>query len=61
MKRLVTFEEVTRKTVIIEGEFMTDIMDKAHEYLENPSETINFDKNPDSYDISIKKIKEVIV
>lgn len=60
MKQLVVFEEVTRKAIVIEGEFMTDIMDKAHACLENPSEMIDFEKNPDYYDVSIKKIKEVI-
>ena len=59
MKAKVTFKEMTTKTIDIEGIDIFDIMGLAEKYAENPSETINFEKNPDSYMIEITNIKEI--
>ena len=59
MKCKVTFKEVTTKTIEIEGVDIFDVMGLAQEYAENSSEKIDFEKNPDEYEIAVTKIKEM--
>jgi hypothetical protein len=59
MKCNVTFTEVTKKTIEIEGVDIFDVMGLAQSYAENPSEKIDFEKNPDDYEVVVTKIKEV--
>ena len=55
----VTFVELTRKTIVIKGNDIFDIMGKAEEYTDDPSENIDFSKNFDDYEVCVTKIKEV--
>ena len=59
MKCKVTYKEVTTKTLEIEGVDIFDVMGLAQSYAEAPSEKIDFEKNPDDYEVCVVKIKEV--
>ena len=56
MKAMVTFTEVTKKTIEIEGNDIIDIMGKAEEYIDDPSENIDFSKNFDDYEVCVTKM-----
>lgn len=56
---MVTFAELTKKTIEVEGNDIFDIMGKAEEIASNNIEDIDFEKNPDSYEVCVTKIKEV--
>lgn len=59
MKCNVTFTEITKKTIEIEGKDIFDVMGLAEEYATENVQVIDFEKNPDSYEIAVTKIKEV--
>ena len=59
MKCKVTFKEVTTKTIEIEGPNIFEIMGLAEEYTQDPAEKIDFEKEPDCYEVAVTKIKEV--
>lgn len=59
MKAMVTFAELTKKTIEIEGDSIYDIMGKAEEIATENVQVVDFEKNPDSYEVCVIKIKEV--
>ena len=59
MKCNVTFTEITKKTIEIEGKDIFDVMGLAEEYATENVQKIDFEKNPDSYEIAVTKIKEI--
>lgn len=58
MKFDVTFVEKTTKTVTIEADSLEKANEIAREYLDDPAECIDFEKNFDGYDTYIEKIKQ---
>ena len=59
MKCMVTFAELTKKTIEIEADNIFEIMGKAEEIASGNVQEIDFEKNPDSYEVCVTKIKEV--
>lgn len=60
MKVAIVFKEVTQKTIIIEGENLKEILKKEQEYLDNPSELIDFEKEPDYYNVFVDERKDIV-
>ena len=54
----VTFIEKVTKTVTIEADSLEQANEIAKEYLDDPAECIDFEKNFDGYDTYIEKIKQ---
>ena len=59
MKCKVTFKETTVKTIEIEGKDVFDIMGLAENYATENVAMIDFEKNPDRYEIEVSNLKEV--
>lgn len=59
MKFAATFIEKTVKTIIIEAEDADEAQAVANECLDDISEYIDFEKNPNDYDVYCDEIKEV--
>lgn len=59
MKCMVTFAELTKKTIEIEGKDIFDIMGLAEDYATEYVDKIDFEKDPDSYEVCVTKIKEI--
>lgn len=59
MKCMVTFAELTKKTIEIEADNIFEIMGKAEEIASENTQEIDFKKNFDSYEVCVTKIKEV--
>ena len=59
MKCKVTFTEVTKKTIEIEADNIFEIMGRAEDIATENIQEIDFEKNPDSYEVLVTKIKEV--
>lgn len=59
MKCMVTFAELTKKTIEIEADNIFEIMGRAEEIASGNVQEIDFEKNPDSYEVRVTKIKEV--
>lgn len=57
MKFDVTFVEKVTKTVTIEADSLEKVNEIAREYLDDPAEYIDFEKNFDGYDTYIEKLK----
>lgn len=51
LKQRITFLEQTWKTVEITGNTQDEIDDKVYDALDSVSEVIDFDKNPDMYEV----------
>lgn len=58
MKYKVTFKEVTAKTVEIEADNLDHAETIANEMLDDVYGSINFEKNPDDYDVFVDNISE---
>ena len=58
MKYNVTFKEVTIKTIEIEADDLDHAQVIANEMLDDVYENINFEKNPDYYDVFVDNITE---
>ena len=58
MKYKVTFKEVTAKTVEIEADNLDHAQAIASEMLDDIYGNINFEKNPDDYDVFVDNISE---
>lgn len=58
MKFDVTFVEKVTKIVTIEADSLEKVNEIAKEYLDDPAEYIDFEKNFDGYDAYIEKIKQ---
>ena len=59
MKYAATFIEKTKKTIIIEAADEDEAQVIVNECLDNVSENIDFEKNPDDYDVYCDEIKEI--
>lgn len=59
MKCKVTYVEMTTKTIEIEGKDIFDVMGLAEDYATENVDKIDFEKNPDKYEVLVTKIKEV--
>ena len=59
MKCNVTFTEITKKTIEIEGKDIFDVMGLAEEYATENVQAIDFEKDPDSYEVAVTRIEEV--
>ena len=59
MKANVTFKEITVKTIEIEGDNLDDIREKAAYYATEDTSVINFEKNPNRYEVEITDVKEI--
>ncbi len=59
MKFDMTFVEKTVKTITVEVNNRDELVDIMHECMDNISDRIDFEKNPDSYEIYCDEIKEV--
>lgn len=57
MKYYVTFKEITKKTIGIEVDNQDHAQIIADEMLDNIAE-IDFEKNPDYYDVYVESIKK---
>ena len=58
MKYDVTFKEVTIKTVEIEADNLDNAQAIANEMLDDVYGNINFEKNPDYYDVFVDNVRE---
>ena len=58
MKYDVTFKEVTIKTVEVEADNLDHALTIANEMLDDVYGNINFEKNPDDYDVFVDNISE---
>lgn len=58
MKYNVTFKEVTEKIIEIEADDLDHAQTIANEMLDNAYGNIDFEKNPDYYDVFVDKIRE---
>lgn len=58
MKYNVTFKEVTIKTVEVEADNLDHAQAIANEMLDDVYENINFEKNPNYYDVFVDNISE---
>ena len=58
MKYDVTFKEVTIKTVKVEADNLDHAQAIANEMLDDIYGNINFEKNPDGYDVFVDNISE---
>ncbi len=58
MRYNIKFKEITEKIVEIDADSLEKALSIADEMLENISE-INFEKNPDYYDVFVDNIEEV--
>ena len=58
MKYDVTFKEVTIKTVEIEADDLDHAQAIANEMLDDAYGNIDFEKNPDDYDVFVDNISE---
>jgi len=59
MKYSVTFVEKIVKTIIIEAEDADEAQVIANECLDDANESIDFEKNPNDYDVYCDEIKEI--
>ena len=59
MKYAVTFIQKTKKTIIIEADDADEVQAIANECLDDVAKSIDFEKNPDDYDVYCDEIKEV--
>lgn len=59
MKYAATFVEKTVKTIIIEAEDADEAQAIANECLDDVNESIDFEKNPNDYDVYCDEIKEM--
>lgn len=58
MKYNVTFKEVTEKIIEIEADDLDHAQTIANEMLDDVYGNIDFEKNPDYYDVFVDKIRE---